>query len=104
MTTLPDGLKARIVETIYVDWYDLDAYLSNRYQCPSTHGLPLECRNDTDHHVSPSDTEKPYDDWDEALEKYKSGNMEEYYMHALLSAAVRDGHLPLGDYLIRVSW
>lgn len=100
---IPEGLKARVATTVLVNWFNLDEYLRGKYQCQGTH-LPLECGNDTDFHIQPEETERPYDEWDKALEKYKNGDMEEYYMSAVISAAVRDGHLPFCEYVITVSW
>lgn len=102
MPDVPEGLKAVVTTVIRVDWFDLDAYLVTKYQCEGTH-LPLECGNDTDFHIRPS-AQTSWEDWDGALTKYKNGEMEEYYMSALISAAVRDGHLPSCEYIVQVSW
>lgn len=41
---------------------------------------------------------------DKAVAEFLAGRPRNYGLRAILNALTRDGHLPKGSYLIKVSW
>ena len=104
---IPEGLKAKVKTVMLIDWFNFEEYFKSKYGYPERLWL-AEASNDTSHQVSIVAQEdlSEYDlnAMDEALEKCKSGDIEYYYLNDLFRAMYRDGYLPVGEYILWLSW
>lgn len=95
-------LKHTVKSTIYVDYYDLSSYLSERI------GRDVEIvdsGNDSDYSVTI--VKEEIDDYDmKEVNKFleKGWISMEYGYHAILTYCANQGWLDEGDYIIQVSW
>lgn len=61
-----------------------------------------EWSNDSQHEIIVDGAVSEYND--KAVAAFLAGKPQNYSLRAILNAMARDGHLPVGNYLIRVSW
>lgn len=85
-----------------VDYSDLERFIRDvtgkEYEICSCE----EWSNDSQHEIVVDGEVSEYRD--KAVAEFLAGRPRNYGLRAILNALTRDGHLPKGSYLIKVSW
>lgn len=105
------NLKMRTKETYFVDWNDLakeliklfpdsvrdSEYFKGRWEL-------LEANNDTDYAVDVKEETIEYYDQDTIKEMLRTGQVNYYQLHLLMTFLCNNKHINPGSYVISISW
>lgn len=98
----PVTLKAQVVTCVSVDYNDLERFIKKLTGVTYEITAYEEWGNDECHEVNVDGEVSEYND--KSVAAFLAGKPENYSLRAILNALARDGHLPKGKYLIKVSW
>lgn len=97
------SLKVRTETVHFVDYNDLEDFAKTVYPFLGEYRFAAvqECGNDTDVTFNPSGKPDNFDakEWKNVV---RGGPLSSNYL--LMDQLVRDGHIPAGTYVVRVSW
>lgn len=98
----PVTLKAEVVTHVSVDYNDLERFIHKVTGVEYEMCCYEEWSNDSQHEINVDGVVDEYRD--KAVAAFLAGKPQNYSLRAILNALARDGHLPKGSYLIKVSW